>query len=71
MQPVEETSRDTIKPSDETSALDLCNEDSVRSDKHLKRDKEQDSCTKFEVPDVKYLLYEDEWDFKVRFMRKF
>lgn len=71
MQPVEETSRDMMSPSIEISALDLSNEDSIRCDEHLKTDKEQDSRTKFEAPDVKYLLYEDEWDFKVRFMRKF
>ncbi|XP_006926737.1 coiled-coil domain-containing protein 83 [Pteropus alecto] len=64
LQPVEETSRDMMSPSVEISALDVSNEDSIRCDEHLKTDKEQDSSTKFEAPDVKYLLYEDEWDFK-------
>lgn len=71
MQPAEETSRDTTSLSVGISALDLSEEDSIRPDEHLKTCEEQDSYTQLEAPDVKYLLYEDELDFKVGFMRKF
>lgn len=70
LQPVEVKSTDIMSSSSESSALYLCHEDSIRYVKHLKIDEEDNSCMEFGASDMKYLLYEDEQDFKVGFMKK-
>ncbi|CAK7315130.1 Coiled-coil domain-containing protein 83 [Vulpes lagopus] len=57
-------STDIMSSSSESSALYLCHEDSIRYVKHLKIDEEDNSCIEFGASDMKYLLYEDEQDFK-------
>ncbi|XP_041597180.1 coiled-coil domain-containing protein 83-like [Vulpes lagopus] len=64
LQPVEVKSTDIMSSSSESSALYLCHEDSIRYVKHLKIDEEDNSCIEFGASDMKYLLYEDEQDFK-------
>ncbi|XP_025275217.3 coiled-coil domain-containing protein 83 isoform X4 [Canis lupus dingo] len=64
LQPVEVKSTDIMSSSSESSALYLCHEDSIRYVKHLKIDEEDNSCMEFGASDMKYLLYEDEQDFK-------
>lgn len=69
LQPAEVKSRDLLSLSLGSSALHLSHEDSSRYSQHLKID-EESSSIEFGASDMKYLLYEDERDFKVRFMRK-
>ncbi|XP_077723465.1 coiled-coil domain-containing protein 83 isoform X4 [Canis aureus] len=64
LQPVEVKSTDIMSSSSESSALYLCHEGSIRYVKHLKIDEEDNSCMEFGASDMKYLLYEDEQDFK-------
>ncbi|XP_035884606.1 coiled-coil domain-containing protein 83 isoform X2 [Phyllostomus discolor] len=63
LEPTEVESRDMMSSSVQISALQLSHEDSVRSDQHLETD-EVSSCPEFGASDLKYLLYEDEQDFK-------
>lgn len=69
MEPREVESRDMMSSLVQVSALQLSHEDSIRSDQHLDTD-EVSSCAEFGASDLKYLLYEDEQDFKVRFRSK-
>ncbi|XP_016062219.1 PREDICTED: coiled-coil domain-containing protein 83 [Miniopterus natalensis] len=62
-EPVEVETRDTESSSIEIGALPLSQEDSIISDQQLNTDRES-SFTKFVASDMKYLLYEDEQDFK-------
>lgn len=59
-----------MSSSAEDSALYLSHEDGIRYAKQLQTDEENSSCIEFGPSDIKYLLYEDEKDFKVRFMKK-
>lgn len=59
-----------MSSSAESCALCVTREDGTRYSKDLKTDEESDSCTGFGASDMKYLLYEDDQDFKVRFMQK-
>lgn len=70
LQPAEVKGRDIMSSSVESSALYLSHEDGIGYAKHLKTDEENSSCIEFGASDMKYLLYEDEQDFKVRFMKK-
>ncbi|KAM5319688.1 coiled-coil domain-containing protein 83 isoform 1-T1 [Glossophaga mutica] len=63
LEPTEVESRDMVSSSVQISALQLSREDSIRSDQHLETD-EVSSCPEFGASDLKYLLYEDEQDFK-------
>ncbi|XP_040486870.1 coiled-coil domain-containing protein 83 isoform X4 [Ursus maritimus] len=56
--------RDIMSSSVESSALYLSHEDGIGYAKHLKTDEENSSCIEFGASDMKYLLYEDEQDFK-------
>ena len=69
MEPGEGESRDMMSSSVQISALELSQGDSVRPEQHLDTD-EVSSCPEFGASDLKYLLYEDEQDFKVRFRSK-
>ncbi|KAM5224924.1 coiled-coil domain-containing protein 83 [Hipposideros larvatus] len=62
--PVEVKTRDTRSSAVEISALHPCHEDSIRPGQHLKTDTKDSSSTEFRASDMKYLLYEDERDFK-------
>uniref|UniRef100_A0A8C3W1Y7 Coiled-coil domain containing 83 n=1 Tax=Catagonus wagneri TaxID=51154 RepID=A0A8C3W1Y7_9CETA len=64
LQPVEIKSRDLMSLSLGSSSLPLSHEDSSRYSKHLKIDEEESSSIAFGASDMKYLLYEDEQDFK-------
>ena len=70
LQPAEVKSRDLLSLSLGSSALHLSHEESSRYGQHLKIDEEESSSIEFGASDMKYLLYEDERDFKVRFMTK-
>lgn len=70
LQPVEVKSRDLISLSLGSSSLPLGHEDSSRYSEQLKTDEEESSSIAFGASDIKYLLYEDEQDFKVRFIRE-
>ncbi|XP_015332831.1 coiled-coil domain-containing protein 83 [Marmota marmota marmota] len=61
-QPTE--SGDMLSSSFGSSLLHLSHEDSIRDDQHLKIREEDTLCTEFGDSHVKYLLYEDERDFK-------
>ncbi|XP_054432145.1 coiled-coil domain-containing protein 83 [Pteronotus mesoamericanus] len=63
LEPIEAESRDMMSSPVKISALHLSPEDSIRSDQCLETDR-VNSCTEFGVSDMKYLLYEDEQDFK-------
>ncbi|XP_032708781.1 coiled-coil domain-containing protein 83 isoform X2 [Lontra canadensis] len=56
--------RDLMSSSAEDSALYLSHEDGIRYAKQLQTDEENSSCIEFGPSDIKYLLYEDEKDFK-------
>ncbi|VCW77967.1 unnamed protein product [Gulo gulo] len=56
--------RDLMSSSAEGSALYLSHEDGIRYAKQLQTDEENSSCIEFGPSDMKYLLYEDEKDFK-------
>ncbi|XP_007448892.1 PREDICTED: coiled-coil domain-containing protein 83 isoform X1 [Lipotes vexillifer] len=62
LQPAEVKSRDLLSLSLGSGALHLSHEDSSRYGQHLKID-EESSSIEFGASDMKYLLYEDEWDF--------
>nr|XP_055139110.1 coiled-coil domain-containing protein 83 isoform X4 [Symphalangus syndactylus] len=64
LQPTEVESRDLMSSSDESSTLHLSHENSIKDLQYVKIDKEENSCTEFGDTDMKYLLYEDEKDFK-------
>ncbi|KAM9079580.1 coiled-coil domain-containing protein 83 isoform 1-T1 [Megaptera novaeangliae] len=64
LQPAEVKSRDLLSLSLGSSALHLSHEESSRYGQHLKIDEEESSSIEFGASDMKYLLYEDEWDFK-------
>ncbi|ELW68944.1 coiled-coil domain-containing protein 83 isoform X1 [Tupaia chinensis] len=57
-------SSDMMSGSFQSSALDLSQEDSTGDIQHLKLDKAESLSVEFGVSDMKYLLYEDEQDFK-------
>ncbi|KAM5182610.1 coiled-coil domain-containing protein 83 isoform 3-T3 [Callospermophilus lateralis] len=61
-QPTE--SGDMLSSSFGSSLLHLSHEDGIRDDQHLKIREEDTLCTEFGDSHVKYLLYEDERDFK-------
>ncbi|EHB18494.1 Coiled-coil domain-containing protein 83 [Heterocephalus glaber] len=63
LQPIGEC-RDTSSSSGESNSIQLSLEDSGRNVQNLKIDEVDCSCTEFGDSHVKYLLYEDEWDFK-------
>ncbi|KAM7086885.1 coiled-coil domain-containing protein 83 isoform 1-T3 [Molossus nigricans] len=63
LEPIKVKSTDKMSSSVEISASHLSHEDSSSSDQHLKTD-DKTSCTEFGASDMKYLLYEDEQDFK-------
>ncbi|KAF5927077.1 hypothetical protein HPG69_018344 [Diceros bicornis minor] len=63
-QPIEVKSRDTMISSVGSSALHLSHEDSIGYGQYLKTDEGESSCIEFGTSDMKYLLYEDERDFK-------
>ncbi|XP_014645677.1 PREDICTED: LOW QUALITY PROTEIN: coiled-coil domain-containing protein 83 [Ceratotherium simum simum] len=63
-QPIEVKSRDTMISSVGSSALHLSHEDSIGYGQYLKTDEGESSCIEFGTSDMKYLLYEDELDFK-------
>ncbi|XP_007168571.2 coiled-coil domain-containing protein 83 [Balaenoptera acutorostrata] len=64
LQPAEVKSRDLLSLSLGSSALHLSHEESSRYGQHLKIDEEESSSIEFGASDMKYLLYEDERDFK-------
>ncbi|XP_007079044.2 coiled-coil domain-containing protein 83 isoform X4 [Panthera tigris] len=64
LQSVEVKSGNTMSSSAESYALCVTREDGTRYSKDLKTDEESDSCTGFGASDMKYLLYEDDQDFK-------
>lgn len=70
LQPAEVKGRDITSSSVESNALYLSHEHGIGYAKQLKTDEENNSCVDFGTSDTKYLLYEDEQDFKVRFMKK-
>jgi hypothetical protein len=57
-----------LSSSVESSAFHLSQEDSTTNVRNLKISEEDSSGTEYGGSSVKYLLYEDERDFKVRFM---
>ncbi|KAM6173921.1 coiled-coil domain-containing protein 83 [Erethizon dorsatum] len=63
LQPIGEY-RDTMGSSGESSSFQLSLEDSDRNVQHLKINEVGSSCTEFGDSHMKYLLYEDKWDFK-------
>ncbi|XP_036898843.1 coiled-coil domain-containing protein 83 isoform X2 [Sturnira hondurensis] len=63
LEPTEVESRDMMSSSVQISASQLSHEGSIRSDQHLETD-DVSSCPEFGASDLKYLLYEDEQDFK-------
>ena len=68
-QPVDIKSKDVSSISFGSSGFRLSHKDS-RFGQLLKIDEEESSSIEFGASDMKYLLYEDEQDFKVRFMRR-
>ncbi|XP_057551415.1 coiled-coil domain-containing protein 83 [Hippopotamus amphibius kiboko] len=64
LQPVEVKSGDMLSLSFGSSTLHLSYEESSRYGQHLKIDEEESSSIEFGASDMKYLLYEDEQDFK-------
>ncbi|XP_024786582.1 coiled-coil domain-containing protein 83 isoform X4 [Pan paniscus] len=64
LQPTEVESRDLMSSSDESTILHLSHENSIEDLQYVKIDKEENLCTEFGDTDMKYLLYEDEKDFK-------
>ncbi|EFB29207.1 hypothetical protein PANDA_005562, partial [Ailuropoda melanoleuca] len=64
LQPAEVKGRDFMSSSVESSASYLSHEDGIGYAKHLKTDEENSSCIEFGASGMKYLLYEDEQDFK-------
>ncbi|XP_054293964.1 coiled-coil domain-containing protein 83 isoform X3 [Pongo pygmaeus] len=64
LQPTEVESRDLMSSSDESSTLHLSHANSIEDLQYVKIDKEENTCTEFGDTDMKYLLYEDEKDFK-------
>ncbi|XP_011543145.1 coiled-coil domain-containing protein 83 isoform X4 [Homo sapiens] len=64
LQPTEVESRDLMSSSDESTILHLSHENSIEDLQYVKIDKEENSGTEFGDTDMKYLLYEDEKDFK-------
>ncbi|XP_019595120.2 coiled-coil domain-containing protein 83 [Rhinolophus sinicus] len=62
--PMEVKSRDAMSSSVEIGTLPLSHEDGIRPGQRLTIDTKQSSSTEFGVSDMKYLLYEDERDFK-------
>lgn len=68
MRPMEVESRATTISSAESSTLRLSLQDSIRDARHLKMEEEEEELTspEFGSSDMKYLLYEDERDFRVR-----
>lgn len=71
MQPAEVKGRDITSSSVESGALYVSHEHGIGYAKQLKTDEENNSCVDFGTSDMKYLPYEDEQDFKVRFMKNF
>lgn len=65
LEPIEETSSDTTSSSITFGPLSISHEDIIRSDQQQSTDSESSSI-EFGTSDMKYLLYEDEKDFKVR-----
>ncbi|XP_037023539.2 coiled-coil domain-containing protein 83 [Artibeus jamaicensis] len=63
LEPTKVESGDMMSSSVQISALQLSREGSIRSDQHLETD-DASSCPEFGACDLKYLLYEDEQDFK-------
>ncbi|CAK6448923.1 unnamed protein product [Pipistrellus nathusii] len=63
LEPIEETRNDTMSSSVENGALPIIHEDIIRSDQQVNTDSESLSI-EFGTSDLKYLLYEDEKDFK-------
>ncbi|XP_008151854.1 coiled-coil domain-containing protein 83 [Eptesicus fuscus] len=63
LEPIEETRSDSMSSSVEIGALPIIHEDNIRSDQQLSTDSESSSI-EFGTSDMKYLLYEDEKDFK-------
>ncbi|XP_008069428.1 coiled-coil domain-containing protein 83 [Carlito syrichta] len=64
LQPVEVERRGRVSSSAESSALHASCENSAKDVQHLKVDAEKNSCTGFGDSNMKYLLHEDEQDFK-------
>ncbi|XP_027982596.1 coiled-coil domain-containing protein 83 isoform X2 [Eumetopias jubatus] len=64
LQPAEVKGRDITSSSVESSALYLSHEHGIGYAKQLKTDEENNPCVDFGTSDTKYLLYEDEQDFK-------
>lgn len=63
-QPTEVKRRDTMSSSAGSSALHVSHEDSIQYGQYPKTDEKEISCIEFGASDMKYLLYEDERDFK-------
>uniref|UniRef100_A0A9L0JPP7 Coiled-coil domain containing 83 n=1 Tax=Equus asinus TaxID=9793 RepID=A0A9L0JPP7_EQUAS len=63
-QPTEVKRRDTMSSSAGSSALHVSHEDSIQYGQYPKIDEKEISCIEFGASDMKYLLYEDERDFK-------
>ncbi|XP_008261309.1 coiled-coil domain-containing protein 83 isoform X3 [Oryctolagus cuniculus] len=64
VQPIEVESRHMMSSSVKSSALHLSHQDSIKDAQHLKIDEDELSCPEFGGSDMKYLLYEDEQDFR-------
>ncbi|KAL0629841.1 Coiled-coil domain-containing protein 83 [Plecturocebus cupreus] len=64
LQPIEAQSGDMMRSSDEIRTLCFSHEKSITDLQYVKTDEEESSCTESGDTDVKYLLYEDEKDFK-------
>ncbi|XP_046493837.1 coiled-coil domain-containing protein 83 [Equus quagga] len=64
LQPTEVKRRDTMSSSAGSSALHVSHEDSIQYGQYPKIDEKEISCIEFGASDMKYLLYEDERDFK-------
>ncbi|XP_062054271.1 coiled-coil domain-containing protein 83 [Lepus europaeus] len=64
VQPIEVESRDRMSSSVKSSALHLSHQDSIKDAQHLKIDEDELSRPEFGGSDMKYLLYEDEQDFR-------
>ena len=69
LQPTDIKGRDMSSISFGSSGFHLSYKDS-RLGQLLEIDEEESSRIEFGASDMKYLLYEDEQDFKVRFMRR-
>ncbi|XP_054097367.2 coiled-coil domain-containing protein 83 isoform X3 [Callithrix jacchus] len=64
LQPIKAESGNTMHSSDEIRTLHLSHEKSITDLQYVKTVEEESSCTESGDTDVKYLLYEDEKDFK-------